>query len=251
MHTKRSKRLHCRSQSGFTLIESLIVVGIIAVLAAVLFPLAGRMTTAASRMKSASQMKEIGLALQGTANDQNGFLPSISGNDGLTNALGVWNRCEAFAAQLPRRADDKPNILFVAPQNKYGLPPARISSTYSAGGAMHGFRADLSVPTLTKSTRRNLLQIHNPTTAVLVVEGVKSPGFTYCETAVSITAFKADMQKEHPGETAAIDFRYDEKTNVLFADGHVQTFTLGDMQKEISPEEYAGCSSEPAGAAGP
>ncbi len=241
-HPKSRTRLE-----AFTLIELLVVIGIIAILAALLVPVGMRAMVAANRMKSASQMKQIGQALHCAASDLNGFFPSISGNDGLTSAMGVWNRCEAFAAHLPRRADDKPNVIFVAPKNNYGLPPERISSTYSAGGAMHGFRPDLATPTLTKSARRSLLLIHNPTTAVLLLEGVKIPGNTYCETAVSITAFKTDMQKEHPGETAAIDFRYDEKTNVLFADGHIQTFTLGEMQQEISPEEYAGCSSEPAG----
>jgi len=232
---------------AFTLIELLVVIAILAILAALLVPVGRSAVTMANRMKSASQMKQIGQALHGTAADLNGFLPSISGNDGLTNALGVWNRCEAFAAQLPRRPDDKPNLVFVAPANNYGLPADRISSTYSAGGAMHGFRPDLSTPTLTKNARRSLLHIHNPTTAVLVFEGVKIPGNTYCETAISIKAFKADMQKEHPGETAAIDFRYGQKSNVLFADGHIQTFSLDEMKKEISPEEYAGCSSEPDG----
>ncbi len=232
---------------AFTLIEILVVIAVLAILAALLVPVGRQAVTAANRMKSASQMKQIGQALHGTAADLNGFLPSISGNDGLTNALGVWNRCEAFATQLPRRQDDKPNVIFVAPQNNYGLPTERISSTYSAGGVLHGFRADLATPTLTKGARRSLLQIHSPTTAVLLFEGVKIPGNTYCETAVSINAFKADMQKEHPGETAAIDFRYGERSNVLFADGHIQAFSLDEMKKEISPEEYAGCSSEPAG----
>jgi len=61
------------------LIEMLVVIAILAILAALLVPVGRQAVTAANRMKSASQMKQIGQALHGTAADLNGFLPSISG----------------------------------------------------------------------------------------------------------------------------------------------------------------------------
>jgi prepilin-type N-terminal cleavage/methylation domain-containing protein len=69
-----SKSSH-RFQAAFTLVELLVVIAILAVLAALLFPLAGSMRIKASSAISVSNLRNIGIAIVTFASDNNGTLP--------------------------------------------------------------------------------------------------------------------------------------------------------------------------------
>ena len=60
---------------GFTIIELLVVVGIIALLLALLLPALSRARSASMRTKCASNMRQLGQAMQLYANDNRGFIP--------------------------------------------------------------------------------------------------------------------------------------------------------------------------------
>lgn len=66
-----------RSRSGFTLIEILVVLTIIALLAAMLFPQFSRSREAARRASCASNLKQIGLALNQYSQDFDATMPPI------------------------------------------------------------------------------------------------------------------------------------------------------------------------------
>lgn len=67
-----------RKSSGFTLIELLVVMAIISILFAIFFPTYTSVKEQGLLTQCQSKVKQLGLALQGFANDNDDYLPSYN-----------------------------------------------------------------------------------------------------------------------------------------------------------------------------
>jgi prepilin-type N-terminal cleavage/methylation domain-containing protein/prepilin-type processing-associated H-X9-DG protein len=75
-----------REQRAFTLVELLVVIGIIAILAALLFPVVGKVRAKADNTKCLSNLRQIGVAINLYATDNDNGLPGPIGS-GVSGTL--------------------------------------------------------------------------------------------------------------------------------------------------------------------
>jgi prepilin-type N-terminal cleavage/methylation domain-containing protein/prepilin-type processing-associated H-X9-DG protein len=80
-----------RLRRAFTLVELLVVIGIIALLIAILMPALSKAREQANSVKCMSNQRQLGQALVMFVNDHKGYLPKAWFNDGPVNGKGGWN----------------------------------------------------------------------------------------------------------------------------------------------------------------
>lgn len=91
------------TSKGFTLVELLVVIGIIALLISILLPSLNRARETANRVKCASNLRQIGQAIQLYANDNKGSYPRTIYNSGLasTSVSGFAITNQGYAMSDP------------------------------------------------------------------------------------------------------------------------------------------------------
>ena len=189
---------------GFTLIELLIVISIIALLAAILFPVFSKARESARRASCQSNMKQIGLAFMLYTQDYDERVPCRSA------AIGSGTAAELDLSLLPYT---KSKQIFACPsQNKITtmVSGSPVDTTIVVNGTnyvSYGYNFELAA-----GTGKALPSIGEVTRTCLTAE---IRGGTDRSCAFNFSSCDARFQPAP---------RHFEGLNLLFADGHVKWF---------------------------
>ncbi len=212
-----------RQANGFTLLEILIVVGILAALIALLMPALSRARRSAEAVTCASNLRQWGIATIMYANEYDGFLPRRG--QGVSPTFQVTRPTDWFNAlppmmRLPRYMDLIPAGQIPRPtKNSVWLCPQAVD----VGGTYYwsyGMNMGLSVWEASQNNGNpdKITGVGNTSILVLLAD---APG-AYCSVFPSI----------HPGGYNPVP-RHDNNVNICFLDGHVAAF----------PGSYIGCGT--------
>jgi prepilin-type N-terminal cleavage/methylation domain-containing protein/prepilin-type processing-associated H-X9-DG protein len=212
-----------RGGEGFTLIELLVVITIIVVLAGLTLGIAKPVNEMRDQTRSASNLRQWGVALAAYAADNDGFIPrrgqgvqpvaQLNRPEDWFNALPPYLGMKAYgdlvaAGQRPKAGD---NSIFVRPGAKDPGGTAFLS---------YGMNMNLSPWNLTLATK--LSQIERPALTVFLAE---TPG-PYASSYPSMQPYSCQAP-------------YRKQGDILFLDGHVSAYSAvylgvnkGDPQRD-------------------
>lgn len=221
---------------GFTLVELLVVIGLIAVLISILFPVFRKVRQQAQQVVCASNMRQIALGTLIYVADNKGVLPVTLGIEPPGTPLpfeaigldargmlsftrgALWSYISKDAGARRRifscPSDAEPRLI----QDFYGngfLPGTSRNFSYSFNGALN---TTFGEPRFSQHYGVRLTQVHHPSTKLLLLdmEGPEGP-------STSVSSASGPI-----GPNAVVVFlttRHSGLCNVACFDGHVETLS--------------------------
>ena len=223
-----------RRFSAFTLVELMIVIGVISILAAMTFPAVGFVRNRAQQNACLSNMRQWGMAFSGYLDEHRGKFPSPFGKDDkevwynvLSPYLGEPSMKELCDADKAPVAGQSGRTAYLCPVDRAGdlFEDEKTGSKqpYSSY-AMNANIAD----SVSKSggKRLRLPQLRHPSTFVVLAESGIG-----CEDGITRT-------KLHTAGPAGDAFRHSRSINLCFADGSAGRFAEEDIHPD-SPDNVA------------
>ena len=223
-------------KQGFTLLELLACIGIIALLAALLLPALMRSKVSAQRIKCVGNLRQLGLAAHLYWDDNGGncfrYGPTLTNGGQL-----YWFGWLGPGPEGQRPFDAAPGAFFpylrgrgveLCPSLNYSLAQFKLKATGAAYG--YGYNLNLSAPSRLPPVNVNRV----PASLALLAD------------AAQVNTWQAPASPQNPmlEEWYYVDtstnqpnghFRHNRKANVVFCDGHVEreAFVPGSLDPRL------------------
>jgi len=208
-----------RTGRAFTLVELLVVIGVVSILAAVLFPVLTQMQSRSKNAACQQNLRKIGQGMLQYASENNGHLPPHWADMGESPSVVWYGMIAPYVCGWNGDLSEPMSKDFFCP----AVPQARNGQTYTSTaenglGQTYGYNYyKLTQNAASQGTFRTF-GINKLSKIVLVAD---IPAVMQGEGGVSLPGFMAQYLL-YPGP-AVIGDRHPGKTcNVVFADGHVE-----------------------------
>jgi len=242
--------LNRHRRTGFTLVELLVVIGIIALLISILLPSLHRARENANRVKCLSNLRQIGMAFIGYSNDNQQLLPGTSEEGNEQNYDWIWWQSDRIATIGTGGIGPYLNL---SPANVQVLVCPSDDLTFRARGGVNGYPFSYSMNYMMgfgngPAHAYLLVQVLESSSKVLLME--EDPytiddgnGSFWCRTggwaSLNMLSLRhnlvADIQPDIPGSPIP---NAGGKGNVLFCDGHADyvTRSFAHSKEENAPD---------------
>ncbi len=200
---------------AFSLVEILVVIAIIMLLAAILFPVFGRARESARTATCANNLRQIGMGLRLYLSDSRNVYPT-----GAVMGQATCSWTHNLAPYL------KTTSIFNCPSNSIeiyqdGCVPDRIVDGNTLTSHFDGGYI-LNAPNGSFTTYFNDNSIRRPAQMILVVDGINPLGITRPVPGQGPMTDGSLLQM-------GIDLRHNNAINALFSDGHVKRETSASL----------------------
>jgi prepilin-type processing-associated H-X9-DG protein/prepilin-type N-terminal cleavage/methylation domain-containing protein len=255
-----SSRWHrLKKDAGFTLVELLVVIGIIAVLIGVLLPALSKARQQSQATACLSNMRQLGQALVMFSQEHNGFLPKgWYNNRPVTTPPADTNSIAAEAGASDSWRYPYPFLgwdyvllgyikngkqVFQCPSDPEG-PLRGVTFDSIQGDAADtdnipaSYRLNMS-NNADPLTAIKISRLRRSTEAIIIADGAKAvtAGFAPWH-HVATWESGADGQLGIKSKRNIASERHSKKANYTFADGHAQTMDWESTWKPIGPHQY-------------
>jgi prepilin-type N-terminal cleavage/methylation domain-containing protein len=248
------RKSRCAGRSAkvaFTLIELLVVIAIIAILAAMLLPALAKAKEKAKQMGCISNNKQIGMALQLYADENDGFFPVPDPTADSDLAFGTW--AKALTSYLPQKGNtfrSDANPVFICPSAVYkGVTFDQLTMTYICSSALSGKTSGGGKVSLEAYLPRSVTPPWStPTETIVVLDGhqkniLANPPNNSCLAKCSWKDAQADFVNPN-NTTPHLDFRHmsNKGMTVLYGDLGARAVSFLTASNTWTAALWEGCN---------